>query len=280
MPSWTAGVTSPTNRPSSPSNVVTFEPVPGAPAAVARADEECLLVIADYHAGYEAGLRYERGVHVASRAAHRRERLLDLADRTAADRVVVAGDLTHAVGDASGTERAEVERLLNALSIPITVVKGNHDGGVGDWIRGFDGVPVDVIGPQGGRIGGLGAVHGHAWPAPEVLTADTVVVGHEHPHLRLGDSVGGSRIEPVWLRGAIDVSAFPNVGGNADSAGTLVVCPAFNDQVPGTGIEDGAFLAPFLPEALASPTAHLLDGTSVGWPVTEADGESVTATSE
>jgi len=260
--------------------VVSFEPVPGTPAAVARTDGDRLLVIADYHAGYEAGLQYERGVHVASQAASRRERLLDLVDRTDTDRVVVVGDLTHAVGDASGTERAEVERLLAALPVPITVVKGNHDGGIGDWIQEFDGSRVELIGAQGGRIGGIGLVHGHAWPTPQVLAAETIVVGHEHPHLRVGDSVGGRRIEPVWIRSAIDPAPFPEGAENGGSVGTLVVCPAFNDQVPGAGIEDGTFLAPFLPGAFMSPSAHLLDGPSVGWPVTDTEGDSTAPTSE
>lgn len=241
--------------------------MPDAPAGVVAVDGRRVLVVADYHAGYEAGLRHERGVRVSSRAADRRERLLALIEDVAPDRLVVVGDLTHAVGDASSAEREEVETLLDALPVPVTVAKGNHDGGIEDWVHDAPGPDVRVVGPHGGRIGDLGIVHGHAWPSAEVLGASVVVVGHEHPHVRLDDAVGGMRVEPTWIRAGLDRAAFPDLGDDRPVATRIVVCPAFNRQVPGAGIDGGSFLSPFLPAALSDPTAYLLDGTAVGWPV-------------
>jgi len=255
------------NRPRRPALV---EPVAGEPAAVADCGDERALVVADYHAGIEVGLRYERGVELRSDADARRERLLALVDRLDPDRVVVLGDLVHRIGDPGSVERDEVDALLDGLdarTVPLTLVPGNHDGGVAD---AYDD-RIDVVDAGGVRRGGVGFCHGHTWPDRDLLDARTVCVGHEHPRVRLEDEVGGGRAEKAWLRGRLraDVVADhlgvdPNVA--TGSSTELVVCPAFNDRSGGTWINvDGQeFLAPFLPAALADAEAYLLDGTRLG----------------
>ena len=243
------------------------EPVPGEPAAVADCGAERALVVADYHAGIEAGLRYERGVELRSNADARRERLYALRDRVAPDRVVVLGDLVHRIGDPGRGERDEVGALLDALAVPLTLVPGNHDGGVAD---AYD--RIDVADAGGLRLGDVGFVHGHTWPDRAVLGAATVCMGHEHPQVRLEDEVGGGRVEKAWLRGRLRIDPFADRFGIApESLGwgdpELVVFPAFNDRSGGTWINvDGqGFLSPFLPAGLADDAeAYLLDGTRLG----------------
>jgi metallophosphoesterase superfamily enzyme len=159
----------------------------------------------------------------------------------------------------------------------MTLVEGNHDAGVAEAFAD----DLDVIGPGGGLLdapgdsgrttdaGGVGVLHGHTWPDPELLGADVVCMGHEHPQVRLEDAVGGSRVERAWLRGTLDPAAFVEDGGNAGDGSDppeLVVFPAFNERSGGTWVNvDGqSFLAPFLPDALPSGDAYLLDGTRLG----------------
>ncbi|MFC7069263.1 metallophosphoesterase [Halobaculum lipolyticum] len=241
------------------------EPVPDAPAAVADLGGETGLLLADYHAGIEAGLRYERGVELDSAADERRERVLDLLARTGADRLVVLGDLGHRIGGAGDAETEEVEALLSAVGVPVTLALGNHDPGLADAF----GDRIEVTPPGGARLGDVGVLHGHTWPAPAVLGADVVCMGHEHVAVRLEDEVGGGRAEKAWLRGPLAREAF---AAAVDLAGVewrdpeLVVFPAFNDRSGGTWVNvDGqGFLAPFLPDALAGGEAYLLDGTRLG----------------
>ena len=244
------------------------EPVPNAPAAVVDGDGERALVVADYHAGIEIGLRYERGVELESAADSRRERLLSLLDRTDTDRVIVLGDLAHRIRAPDGEEREEIETLIGAVTdrVPLTLVQGNHDGGVAAaFVDRIDAAPTD-----GTVYGDVGLVHGHTWPAPEILAADVVCVGHEHPQVRLRDEVGGTRVERAWLRGKLDPEPFRKEGILADASavsGTeLVVFPAFNDRSGGTwvNVEGQSFLSPFLPGGLAAGEAYLLDGTRLG----------------
>jgi len=241
------------------------EPVPGLPAATVDTDGKRLLALADYHAGIEAGLRYE-GVELRSVASERRERLLATLDRTGADRLVVVGDLGHAIGSPFETEREELEALFSALAIPVTLVKGNHDGELEPVLDALD-ADVTITPGHGTSIGDVGFAHGHTWPSPAVLESAVVCVGHEHPVVKLADEVGGSRKERAWLRGALEAAPFEAYYDRSlDVDADLVVFPAFNDRSGGTwvNVPGQEFLAPFLPDGVADAEAFLLDGTRLG----------------
>lgn len=239
------------------------EPVPDAPAAVADTDTGRALVVADYHAGIETVLRSD-GVELDPQDDLRRNQLLGLLSQTSPDRLVILGDLAHAIGDPWETERDELDALFSAISVPVTLVKGNHDGDIEPVLADYD---VTVTPPSGIRAGDVGFVHGHTWPSEDVLESELVCMGHEHPVVRLTDSVGGYRLERVWLRGDLDPTVFEEYyGRDLGIDGELVVFPAFNDLSGGTwvNVPGQEFLSPFLPDGLAGGQAYLLDGTRLG----------------
>ncbi len=246
-----------------------IQPVPDTPAATVTLEGKRMLVVADVHVGIEVGLRYERGVELESAASERRERLLSLVDRTGADRVVIVGDLAHRIGGPTGVEAAELRDLVDAIldRAALTLVPGNHDAGVAEALSDR---PVDLRDPTGLRVGDVGFVHGHTWPAPAVLSADVVVAGHEHPRVRVEDAVGGARTERAWLRGRLQREPFVDRHDEElcwpDTTPELVVVPAFNDRSGGTwvNVAGEGFLSPFLPDALADGEIYLLDGTRLG----------------
>lgn len=240
------------------------EPIPDAPAAMVTLADEQALVVADYHAGIEAVLRSE-GVEIDSRDPERLEQLQMLIEECEPDRLIILGDLVHTIGTPWQVERAELETIFEAISVPVTLVKGNHDGEIEGVLEAFD--DVTVTDSTGFRAGNVGFVHGHTWPSEAVISAEYVCVGHEHPVVRLTDEVGGRRIERVWLRGDIDPDPFESrLEDPPVIDGTLVVFPAFNDLSGGTwvNVPDQEFLAPFLPAGLRNGEAYLLDGTRLG----------------
>lgn len=238
-----------------------LEPVPGEPVAIANCGSERVLVVADYHAGIEIGLRRE-GVEIASRGGRRRNSLLRILDENPVDRLLFLGDLIDSIGEPNREERVELRELLEAVTatVPVTIVKGNHDGRIEER---FGDVPDTTITDGDGiRIGDVGFCHGHAWPSESVVAAPYVCTAHEHPQVRLVDSVGGTRTERVWLRGNVDPAGFENYGAVGDR---LVVCPAFNELSGGTVInQEDRFLSPFLPDGLSDGEVYLLDGTRLG----------------
>lgn len=238
------------------------EPVPDEPAAVVETGEQRLLAVADYHAGIESVLSAD-GVELDSQAPDRRERIRRLVERTAPDRLIVIGDLVHTIGEPWTREQTEVEMLIEELSVPITLVKGNHDGVIEPFLEELNH-EIEITPTDGVRLGSVGFAHGHTWPAAKVLEAEVVCIGHEHPVVRLEDDVGGHRMERVWLRGPLEPSAFDEI--TSAVTGELVVFPAFNDLSGGTWINVAGqeFLAPFLPDGLRDGQAYLLDGTRLG----------------
>ena len=251
------------------------QPVPDVPAAVADIGGERALVVADYHAGIERTLRRD-GVELDDRADGRRRRLLGLLAETSPDRLVMLGDLLSSIGEPQGAERAELEALLEAVPVPMTLVRGNHDGDIDHALADLGAEDdLTVTDSSGTRLGPVGFAHGHTWPSTDVLGAETVCIGHEHPLVRLTDEVGGGRVERAWLRGSLDPTPFAEHGTEPENenknevTGTdLVVFPAFNNRSGGTRVNepdpDRAFLSPFLPAGLSEGQAYLLDGTRLG----------------
>lgn len=245
--------------------MVDVEPVIGAPAATVTLGDRRLLLLADYHAGIELGFRYRDGLHVASRADDRLTTLLDLIEELDVDEVVVLGDLMHSIGSPAYDERAEIERLVEALpgGISLTVIKGNHDGELEQWLE-----RATVLDAPGTCRDGLALSHGHTWPPEDALEAEVLVIGHEHPQVRLEDAVGGAAIHRVWLRGRLRVEPIADhFGLEVPPIGPeLIVMPAFNELSGGTfvNLEDEDFLVPYLPECLSAEGVYLLDGTLLG----------------
>ncbi len=241
------------------------EPIPNEPVALATTNGTRLLVLADYHAGIEAVLSAD-GIEITSQAASRRERVHERIVGHEIDRVVILGDLLHAIGDPWDAERRELEQLFAQLTVPVTVVKGNHDGDIESVLAEIDH-EITVAPTSGVRIGDLGFVHGHTWPDSELFEAKSICLGHEHPVVRLEDAVGGSRQEPVWLRGRVDPAGFQDeYDTHLPTDSELIVFPAFNEQSGGTwiNIDSQQFLSPFLPDGLNEGEAYLLDGTRLG----------------
>lgn len=244
--------------------MVDVEPVVGEAAATVDLQRGRALVIADYHAGLERALTYRDGVSVYSRERQRRDRLIALIAETEATSLIVVGDLMHSIGDPTYSERHELEALVEAVpeAVDVTVIKGNHDGELESWL---DGVTVHQA--PGIVLDGLALSHGHTWPPADALAADVLVVGHEHPQVRLEDSVGGATIHRVWMRGRLDAQ---RVAEHLDinppeRDPRLVVMPAFNELSGGTwiNVEDESFLIPYLPECLYDVDTYLLDGTKL-----------------
>lgn len=247
-------------------------PVKGAPAMLLRLRGERVLIVADLHLGIESSLAGE-GLSLPSQTPKVRERLMDLISVHSPDRLVMLGDVKHNVPISSWQEWRELPLLFEELSkvVTVEVVRGNHDGG----LEGMLPKGVNVHGSRGMIIGGrrrIGLMHGHTWPSAELMGADVILAGHNHPAVEFRDELGGRVVAPVWLRCTIDASELPPSLRKAVKRRTpkLVVLPAFGELVGGAPVNremPDELIGPLFKSGAArisEAEAYMLDGTFLG----------------
>src|SRR5438445_3662305 len=104
---------------------VDLEPVPDEPALMA----DDILVVADLHIGIEEEL-HEKGIRVPSRAEVMGRKLVELADRRGASRLVILGDVKPLVPKMASRERRDVYVFFRDLAPrfrQMYIAQGNHD---------------------------------------------------------------------------------------------------------------------------------------------------------
>ncbi len=184
--------------------------------------EERALVISDLHLGFEGALA-EQGVSIPR--FQRRvilERLGKMLDRVKAEKVVVAGDFKHEFSRNLTDEWIEVKQVLRFLRDRVTpiLVRGNHDNYLAT-ILGDLNLPLQ----DRADLAGYTIVHGHE----EVSTLHPIIMGHEHPAVKLKDELGA----------VVSVPAFLVMEG-------LIVLPAFSPLALGVDVSSYPYLSPIL----------------------------------
>jgi hypothetical protein len=187
--------------------------------------EQRLLIVADLHFGIEADLA-AHGLHFRSRSAERLERLMRVIEGADPDALVLLGDIKHSIPSLTRQEYYEMPGIIETLRsrVPLIVFPGNHDVGIERFVRASEFRPRD-----GAVIDGVGYLHGHMYPAPD-LYGHLIVIGHHHPLLSLRDEVGCALQEPAYIRAGLDSGARVTQESPAPEGSTrLLFMPAFNE---------------------------------------------------
>jgi putative SbcD/Mre11-related phosphoesterase len=231
------------------------------------------LVVADLHIGIEYELSLS-GIHVPSQIERRIERVLGFLSEVKARRVVLLGDIKHCVSKTSPLERHDVPHFLRSLAerVPIDILPGNHDGGIEYLIPRNTRFGIEIHRSKGCNINNVALIHGHTWPSLELLSCDYVIVGHNHPVVRLADPLGYVSIKPVWIRARFNEGIlrqrFPELGLFNNPG--VIIMPAFNELVGGISFNEASYetlLGPLFSNRailLDKAQAYLLDGTFLG----------------
>jgi len=164
----------------------TKEILPG----VTIANERCLIlsegptvVIGDLHLGYERALEQEGMYLPRINTESIREALNDILSKYEPKNVVLLGDIKHDFRRASFEEKKEVRKIFTLLAeaAQVVAVKGNHDNFLQNIVQDLGFLVVDHIDIMGYRL-----EHGH-----EDSGVRPVIIGHEHPSVRIPGTVGG-----------------------------------------------------------------------------------------
>jgi metallophosphoesterase superfamily enzyme len=204
--------------------IMNMEFISDGPALVIE-DELRLLIVADLHFGIEADLA-AHGLHFKSRSADRLDHLLKTIDKADPDQLIILGDLKHSIPSLTRQEYFELPEILDSLRnrIPLTVFPGNHDIGIERYL-----LKTEIQPKEGAVLDGVGFLHGHMYPSPQ-LSGHLIVVGHHHPLLSLKDEVGCALQVPAYLRAGLDAKGLGLDPDRKDGPPPRVLfMPAFNE---------------------------------------------------
>ncbi len=234
------------------------------------------LVIADLHLGIEEELR-QRGINIGSQTSKIMDRVQACIETTEPDAIVLLGDVKHAVPGVSYSYRDRVEVPLFLASLaeyaPVYVVRGNHDAQLEKLLPEEPGLQHEIRMEEtkGFILDGAGYIHGHTWPAPELFAAEYIMMGHNHPMVRLvSRGVGYARQMSVWIRAKCSYDAVLRYYRHMDRWNDpwVIIMPAFNEICGGVAFNspDLKPLGPIASKLILTGTmeAYLLDGTYLG----------------
>jgi putative SbcD/Mre11-related phosphoesterase len=262
------------------------------PALVVESGERVMMA-ADLHLGLEYDLA-KQGINIPYQWNRILDELMMLLEEYQPDRLILLGDVKHGVPATSFQEKREIpiffETLLEAVE-KIDITRGNHDAN----LQKFLPEKVTLHSSKGLIFGDdfkVAAMHGHAWPKPATMTANAVIMAHNHPTVLFNTPIGIRISQPVWIRGTLEPESLARAFLNQDNVKVndsedplkvfyeeygfkvkkpeLIVMPMFNDLLGGLPVNSES------PESLLGPIfrggivemdnfhAYLLDGTYLG----------------
>lgn len=181
----------------------TLRPIGSEPALLLRHRGERAVVIGDLHIGWEVTLS-QQGIHIPSQTGKMLQRLLAIIEKEHPSRIIMLGDVKHSVTGVELEEWRDVPDFFEALLKKVTsiqVILGNHDGN----LEPLTPSKVELIPTSGMALWGrFGLLHGHAWPTPEILGCETLILGHLHPAVTLRDALGYRLTRPAWVTATCD----------------------------------------------------------------------------
>ena len=255
---------------------------------------ERVVVVGDLHIGWEVTLS-QQGIHIPSQTGKMLQRLRVIIEKEHPSSVIMLGDVKHSVTGTELEEWRDVPDFFEALLklVPsVQVILGNHDGN----LEPLTPSKVEILPSTGLALWGrFGLLHGHAWPSPEILGCETLILGHLHPAVTLRDALGYRLTKPAWVTASCDPKKL--VRGTLKAAGIqpesdlekvlkerfrvklaakrCVFVPPFNDFLGGRPVNSrkieethaGERLGPILRSGavdMEDAEVHLLDGTYLG----------------
>ena len=260
------------------------------PALMVESGERVMLA-ADLHLGMEYDLA-KQGINIPYQWTRMLEELLYLLEEHKPDRLILVGDVKHGVPATSFQEKREIPRFFEALLEAvdrIDVTRGNHDANIQRYLP----EEVSLHSSKGVIIGDdfqVACLHGHAWPPPEIMAVDCVVMAHNHPTVMLNTPLGIRVTERAWVRGRCDPKSLAKAFLEQDNVKTeedpleafkenylvepgspeVIIMPMFNDLLGGLPVNTES------PKSLLGPLfrtdavnmedfdVYTLDGTYIG----------------
>jgi putative SbcD/Mre11-related phosphoesterase len=264
--------------------------VPDEPAAILETPLNKILIISDLHLGFEKSLS-SKGINIPSQTQKIFDKLKSIVEKFLVDKIIILGDIKHGTLKIVPQEWFDVPQFfykLKDLVKSIEIVRGNHDGGLkallpkGIKIHSSRGISI-FDGKESYAL-----MHGHAWPYPNLLNCDVLIMGHNHLVIEFREH-GFRMVEPVWVMTRLDrkkvarsflkylglkisgdpIKSFKKHFGFSIGDPKIIIMPNFNPLLGGNviNVNEASLLGPLLYSRcvkLDEAEIYLLDGSYLG----------------
>lgn len=181
------------------------------------------LVIADLHIGYEAALEKQGIMVPCSQYPKMKQDIANMLNACKPEMLIINGDVKHEFGEATRQEWGETLDLLSFLEgkkLKLVVVRGNHDNFLIPILKKHS---IELKDPCF-MLGNFLFFHGHKQLDLQMfVSAENLIMAHEHPAIVLRDELGVKRKFKCFLKGRFH-------GKN------LIVLPAFSPLAEGSEV--------------------------------------------
>ncbi len=202
-------------------------------------NESGTVVISDLHLGLEGSMTQKGSYVPPTQLEDTLDELEKLKSETGAEKLVVNGDIKNEFSTSRYSEREEIKEFLNKateLFDDVILIQGNHDTFLSSTLEEYGLRFLETFVENG-------VLYTHGDKSLEELDTkrdySTVVIGHEHPALKLQDEIGVAEKIDCFLY------------GETDEGKDLVVMPAFSQISNGTNINQtpsSQLLSPIIKE--------------------------------
>lgn len=155
------------------------------------------IIISDLHLGYEASLRDEGVSLPRFQKEEILDRLSNIFDKFEPRSLIVNGDFKHSFGENRDEEFYAVMDVIDHIEdhCSLGIVRGNHDNFL-KTITENKGVPLYE---EPLHLDNFIITHGQGDIVDEIKEEDLIILGHEHPSLKIRDEMGSVLNLPCFL---------------------------------------------------------------------------------
>ncbi|MEM2955888.1 MAG: metallophosphoesterase [Nitrososphaerales archaeon] len=264
--------------------------VPDEPALILETPSDKILIISDLHLGFEKALS-SKGINIPSQTQKILDKLKSIIEKFSPSRIIILGDVKHGTLKIVPQEWFDVPQFfykIKDLVKSVEIIRGNHDGGLKALLpKGIKIHPSKGISIFDGKET-YALMHGHAWPYPNLLNCDVLIMGHNHLIIEFREH-GFRMVEPVWVMARWDrkkvaksflkysglkinddpIASFKDAFGFSIGNPKIIIMPNFNPLLGGNAVNvnDATLLGPLLYSRcikLNESEIYLLDGSYLG----------------
>ncbi|MDE1823191.1 MAG: metallophosphoesterase [Candidatus Micrarchaeota archaeon] len=185
------------------------------------------LVVSDLHIGLEFKFSGS-GVYFPKASRKMADELLGIYKKSGAKDIIILGDVKESIGNVTREEENALREFFDALrGVGIRIAKGNHDAYL-DRILARLGFGISIEREILAKDAAL--MHGNSMPSDDAMQKKYIIVGHGH----MAAYVNGE-LEKVWFVAGTGRNA-RRMYGACNRAARLVIVPAFNSMITGSGL--------------------------------------------